>query len=58
MVEYSGHTPNNIASAMSRWAEFEGVRDHIITNAGHIVTLDSPAAASAEILRVLRRWAA
>lgn len=43
---------------MSRWAEFEGVRDHIITNAGHIVTLDSPAAASAEILRVLRRWAA
>lgn len=43
----------NIASAMSRWALAEGVREHVIEGAGHVVTLDEPAASTTALLSIL-----
>jgi pimeloyl-ACP methyl ester carboxylesterase len=43
----------NIASAMPRWAVAEGVDEHVIPAAGHLVSLDAPAAVSAVILDFL-----
>ena len=44
----------NIAAAMTAWAAAEGVREHVIPGAGHLVTQDAPAAASAVLLPFLR----
>lgn len=43
----------NIATAMSAWAEATGVREHVISRAGHVVTLDAPEATSEALLQVL-----
>ncbi|MGJ0204636.1 alpha/beta hydrolase [Leucobacter sp. gxy201] len=43
----------NIASAMRAWAEFEGVDEHVVSNAGHIVTWDAPEETTETLLRVL-----
>jgi pimeloyl-ACP methyl ester carboxylesterase len=43
----------NIATAMPRWAEAEGVTEHVIPDAGHIANLDAPAAVTATILDFL-----
>lgn len=43
----------NIASAMHAWAAFEGVDEHVVPNAGHIVTWDAPKAATRTLLGVL-----
>ncbi|WP_022887612.1 alpha/beta fold hydrolase [Glaciibacter superstes] len=37
----------NIATAMPQWAEFEGVGEHVVPGAGHLVTQDAPHAVSA-----------
>ncbi|MGC7103084.1 alpha/beta fold hydrolase [Amycolatopsis lurida] len=37
----------NIATAMPRWAAAEGVSEHVIPGAGHVVMLDAPAGVSA-----------
>ncbi|MGP6171670.1 alpha/beta fold hydrolase [Microbacterium sp. A204] len=44
----------NIASAMPRWAEHEGIDEHVIPAAGHIAPLDAPAAVSRAILAALQ----
>lgn len=46
----------NIASAMPRWAAHEGVREHVVADAGHIVTWDAPAATTDVLLQVLEDW--
>lgn len=42
-----------IASAMPRWAEAEGVVEHVIPEAGHIVTWDAPAETTRVLLGIL-----
>ncbi|GAA1123670.1 alpha/beta hydrolase [Microbacterium natoriense] len=43
----------NISTAMPAWADAEGVVEHVIAGAGHIVTWDAPDAASTALLRIL-----
>lgn len=47
----------NIAAAMPRWARAEGVEEHVIPGAGHVVTLDAPEATSRALLEVLAAMA-
>ncbi|RBO92632.1 pimeloyl-ACP methyl ester carboxylesterase [Nocardia puris] len=44
----------NIATAMRRWAEAEGVADHVIPDAGHLAPLDAPDAVGAVLVDFLR----
>ncbi|GAA4024064.1 alpha/beta hydrolase [Allokutzneria multivorans] len=46
----------NIASAMPRWARAEGVAEHVIPGAGHVVTLDAAEATTAAILEIINSW--
>ncbi|MGP9538083.1 alpha/beta fold hydrolase [Brachybacterium sp. AOP43-C2-M15] len=46
----------NIAAAMPRWAEAEGVTEHVIPGAGHIVTWDAPERTSQLLLAILEGW--
>lgn len=46
----------NIATAMPRWAQAEGVPEHVIPGAGHIVTLDAPDVTSRALIQTLQRW--
>lgn len=46
----------NIATAMPRWAQAEGVAEHVIPDAGHMVTWDSPEAVTAALLNILGTW--
>ncbi|MEW1836154.1 alpha/beta hydrolase [Microbacterium sp. NPDC079995] len=46
----------NIASAMPRWAAFEGVAEHVIPGAGHIVTWDAPEQSTRALLDILEEW--
>ncbi|AYF98672.1 alpha/beta fold hydrolase [Protaetiibacter intestinalis] len=46
----------NIATAMARWAEHEGITEHVIPDAGHIVTWDAPTATAQTLLRILEQW--
>ncbi|MFB9903635.1 alpha/beta fold hydrolase [Allokutzneria oryzae] len=46
----------NIAKAMPLWARAEGVQEHVIPDAGHIVTLDAPEATTRALLHVLEQW--
>lgn len=46
----------NIATAMGRWATAEGVAEHVIPAAGHMVTWDAPDAVSGVILQTLEDW--
>lgn len=46
----------NISSAMPRWAEAEGIEEHVIPGAGHMVTWDAPAEVSQLLLRILEDW--
>jgi pimeloyl-ACP methyl ester carboxylesterase len=34
----------NIATAIPKWAEAEGIEEHVVPGAGHFVSLDAPAA--------------
>lgn len=43
----------NIATAMPRWAAHEGVQEHAIREAGHVVMLDAPQSTSDALLAVL-----
>jgi 3-oxoadipate enol-lactonase len=45
----------NIATAMPRWAAAEGVEETVVPDAGHVVTLDAPAAVSQVLLSFLTR---
>ncbi|BDB41756.1 alpha/beta hydrolase [Mycobacterium kiyosense] len=46
----------NIATAMPRWARAEGITEHVIRDAGHIVTWDAPDATSHALLQILSQW--
>ena len=46
----------NIATATARWAAAEKVTEHVIPNAGHMVTWDAPEAVSRVILEILEGW--
>ncbi|QBR89474.1 alpha/beta hydrolase [Microbacterium sp. dk485] len=46
----------NIATATTRWAAAEKVPEHVIPNAGHMVTWDAPEAVSSVILNILEGW--
>ena len=46
----------NIATAMPRWANTEGVQEQVIPDAGHVVTLDAPEATSQALLQTLEEW--
>ncbi|MFL0411109.1 alpha/beta fold hydrolase [Microbacterium paludicola] len=46
----------NIATAMARWAAAEGVVEHVIPDAGHMVTWDAPEAVSSVFIEVLDDW--
>jgi pimeloyl-ACP methyl ester carboxylesterase len=43
----------NIATAMPQWAAAEGTAEHVIPDAGHIVSVDAPAATTRVLLRFL-----
>ena len=42
-----------IATAMPRWARAEGVEEHVVPGAGHVVMLDAPGATTRALLEVL-----
>lgn len=46
----------NIAAAMARWAQAEGITEHVIPDAGHIVTWDAPEGTNRTLLRILNDW--
>jgi pimeloyl-ACP methyl ester carboxylesterase len=44
----------NIATAMPRWAEAEGIDEVVVVDAGHLVNVDAPDAVNAVLLDFLR----
>jgi pimeloyl-ACP methyl ester carboxylesterase len=54
LIRGAADRTGNIATAMSAWAAAEGVGEHVIADAGHVVTLDAPEAATAALLDALR----
>lgn len=46
----------NIAAAMPRWAQTEGVPEHVVPGAGHLLTWDAPAETSRVLLGILDGW--
>lgn len=43
----------NIATAMPRWAAAEGIEEHVITGAGHVITQDAPEVVTTMLLDFL-----
>lgn len=56
LVRGSEDRTGNIAEAMPAWARAEGVTEHVIHDAGHIVSWDAPDVTSATILQILEEW--
>lgn len=46
----------NIATAMPRWARAEGLVEHVVPGAGHMVTMDAPAETSRLLVSILGGW--
>lgn len=46
----------NIATAMPRWAQAEGVAERVIPDAGHLVSWDAPDATTRELRDILAGW--
>lgn len=46
----------NISQTMGTWAAAEGVTEHVVADAGHIVTWDAPAHSTATLLEILGQW--
>jgi pimeloyl-ACP methyl ester carboxylesterase len=46
----------NIAAAMPRWARAEGVTEHVIPGAGHVVTLDAADETTRAIRDIIGGW--
>lgn len=53
LVRGANDETGNIATAMSAWARAEGVFEHVIPNAGHLVTQDARQAVTGVILDYL-----
>jgi len=47
LIRGSHDKTGNIATAMPRWAATEGVTEHVVPGAGHLVTQDAPDAVTA-----------
>lgn len=45
-----------IATAMPRWARAEGIAEHVIEGAGHIVTWDAPERSTHALLEIFDGW--
>ncbi|WP_243230775.1 alpha/beta fold hydrolase [Microbacterium sp. CIAB417] len=56
LVRGAADRTGNIATAMPRWALAEGIDEHVIPDAGHIVTWDAPEEASRVLLSTLDGW--
>ena len=56
LVRGASDRTGNIATAMPRWARAEGVFEHVVPDAGHIVTWDAPDTTAHALLHVLGRW--
>jgi pimeloyl-ACP methyl ester carboxylesterase len=56
LIRGAADRTGNIATAMPAWARAEGVTEHVIDDAGHIVSWDAPEATSATILQILEEW--
>lgn len=56
LVRGSEDRTGNIATATPRWARAEGIAEHVVPGAGHMVTLDAPAETSRLLVDVLDRW--
>lgn len=46
----------NIATAMPQWAAAEGVRERVISGAGHMLTWDAPEESSRILVDILEQW--
>ncbi|MEU3623874.1 alpha/beta hydrolase [Amycolatopsis coloradensis] len=46
----------NIAVAMPRWARAEGMTEHVVPDAGHVVTVDAADAATKVIRGIIDGW--
>ena len=53
LVRGARDTTGNITTAMPRWAATEGVTEHVVPDAGHLVMQDAPQAVSALLLEAL-----
>jgi 3-oxoadipate enol-lactonase len=53
LVRGARDSTGNIATAMPRWAAAEGVSEHVVPDAGHLVMQDAPDAVSAILLDAL-----
>ncbi|WCD92690.1 alpha/beta fold hydrolase [Microbacterium sp. nov. GSS16] len=53
LIRGAADRTGNIATAMPRWAAHEGVQEHAIRGAGHVVMLDAPQSTSDALLAVL-----
>ena len=53
LLRGSADRTGNISTAMPAWAAAEGVTEHVIPGAGHLVSQDAPALVTAEVLGFL-----
>lgn len=56
LVRGAADRTGNIAKAMTAWAGAEGVGEHVIPDAGHVVMLDAPSTTSAALEAILDEW--
>ncbi|WZH37340.1 MAG: alpha/beta hydrolase [Microbacterium enclense] len=56
LVRGADDRTGNINDAMSRWAAFENIAEHVIPEAGHIVTWDAPAETTYTLREILENW--
>ncbi|MFC3452891.1 alpha/beta fold hydrolase [Amycolatopsis speibonae] len=56
LIRGGGDGTGNIATAMPRWAKVEGVTEHVVPGAGHVVTLDAPDAATRAVRDIIDGW--
>ncbi|PSL37832.1 pimeloyl-ACP methyl ester carboxylesterase [Labedella gwakjiensis] len=56
LVRGAEDATGNISTAMPRWAKAEGVQEHVIPEAGHIVTWDAPDQVSRTLIGILDDW--
>lgn len=46
----------NIAAAMPRWARSDGVREYVVADAGHVVTVDAPERTARLLRDIIAGW--
>lgn len=56
LMRGSDDRTGNVSQAMGAWAAAEGVAEHVVADAGHIVTWDAPAQSTATLFAILGQW--